>query len=137
MKKQLERKLESLEAVFQLIEDFLSSSRIDAALSFPVCLVVEELFVNMVKHDPEGYGPVSIDLEKRQDDLVVTMTYPEAVPFDVTQPREVDTTSSLQQRTVGGLGLHLTRSMADEMDYEHKEGIGRVTVVKQIGSQNA
>ncbi|UCC44840.1 MAG: ATP-binding protein [Candidatus Zixiibacteriota bacterium] len=136
MNKEFERKLESLEAVFQLIEDFLSSSRIDATLSFPVCLVVEELFANIVKHDPESSGPVSIDLGRQQDNLVVTMTYPEAVPFDVTQPREVDTSSSLQERAVGGLGLFLTKSMADKMDYEHENGIGRVTVVKRIGSQD-
>ena len=55
-------------------------------------------------------------------------------PFDVTAEREVDTESPLQDRQIGGLGLHLIPKMIDSIDYDYDEPArrSRITFTKAL-----
>jgi anti-sigma regulatory factor (Ser/Thr protein kinase) len=41
--------------------------------------------------------------------------------FDVTEPTNVDIEASLEERTPGGLGLHLIQTMVDNLEYDWKD----------------
>jgi serine/threonine-protein kinase RsbW len=45
----------------------------------------------------------------------------DGTPFNPLQAPEVDTTVPLEQRPIGGLGIHLMRRFMDEIEY-HSEG---------------
>ena len=49
-------------------------------------------------------------------------------PFDPTQDMDADVTSSLEERAIGGLGLHLVKSFADRVSYEFVAGRNRLTM---------
>ena len=49
-------------------------------------------------------------------------------PFDPMEDTNADVTSSLEERAVGGLGLHLVKSFADRISYEFVEGRNRLTM---------
>ena len=49
-------------------------------------------------------------------------------PFDPMQGRPADVTSSLEDRAVGGLGLHLIKTFANRLSYEFVNGRNRVTI---------
>jgi len=48
-------------------------------------------------------------------------------PFDVTRPSPVDIDKPLQERQIGGLGLHLVRQMASTLRYEFADRRSTIT----------
>ena len=45
---------------------------------------------------------------------------------------EVKIDAALEERKVGGLGIHFVKQMVDEMNYERKAGKNIVTLTKKI-----
>jgi anti-sigma regulatory factor (Ser/Thr protein kinase) len=52
-------------------------------------------------------------------------------PLAVAPP---DTTSPLEQRQLGGLGIHLVRSLTDEATYLRQDGRNVIRLVKVVPS---
>ena len=100
-----------------------------------VRLAVEEVCLNVMIH---GYargpaGPLRVAVERRCDTLLIVVA-DEAPPFDpaTAPPPRLD--ASLDERTPGGLGWHLVRSVMDEVRYERAGPVGNVvTLVKRLG----
>jgi len=127
------RSFDSLEGIFQFIEDFLAGRSIDPALREPVCFIVEELFTNMVKYNPEATRDIALSLGQGNSSLTVRLTDFDVAPFDVTRAPPVDISKPLEERAIGGLGLHLVQQMADTIRYEYADGRSTITFTKTLG----
>jgi sigma-B regulation protein RsbU (phosphoserine phosphatase) len=56
----------------------------------------------------------------------------DGIPFDPTAKSEVDTTLSVEQRPIGGLGIHLVRTIMDSINYERTRGRNILTLRKKL-----
>ena len=133
VRRYFKRSYDSLAPIFQFIEDFLAGRSIDPSLREPVCFIVEELFTNMVKYNPEAVRDIALALGQSDAALTVRLTDFDVAPFDVTRAPAVDITRPLEEREIGGLGLHLVRQMADTIRYEYADGRSTVTFTKTLG----
>ncbi|MEP6998589.1 MAG: SpoIIE family protein phosphatase [Betaproteobacteria bacterium] len=113
------RSFDSIEDIFAFTSEVFASLQMDPELLPVVDLAVEELFTNMVKYSTMSSAAVRIDLSKIDDGVEVTLTDYDVEPFDVTQAPDVDTGLPIEQRTPGGLGLHLIRRLVDCIEYEY------------------
>jgi sigma-B regulation protein RsbU (phosphoserine phosphatase) len=52
--------------------------------------------------------------------------------FDPTTVPEADTTASLEDRRIGGLGIHLVRSIMDTVTYKRLDGKNVLTLTINI-----
>jgi len=43
-----------------------------------------------------------------------------------------DTTLSLEEREIGGLGIHLVRNMMDAVTYAHHDGFNELTLTLEV-----
>jgi phosphoserine phosphatase len=127
------RSFASLDAIFQYVEDFLGAKSIDGGLREPVCFIVEELFTNMVKYNPGNQHDIALSLGHVDETLTVRLIDFDVAPFDVTRAPPVDVTKPLEERAIGGLGLHLVRQMADTIRYEYADGRSTITFTKTPG----
>ena len=118
MQKSFDRSIDSIADVYEFTENVLVSGSIGEALRFPVHLAMEELFVNMVNYYPDNDNAIQLDVDAENGVVTVTMTDFDVDPFDVTQSRNVDIDAPLDERTPGGLGLHLIQSMVDNLQYD-------------------
>jgi anti-sigma regulatory factor (Ser/Thr protein kinase) len=132
MEKIFSKDLSALDSIFDFINQFVQANHIAEEASYAVNLAVEELFTNMVKYNAENRSDISITLEKDQNKLIVTMIDFDAERFDVTKANEVDTKQALQDRRIGGLGIHLTKKMIDEIRYEYANRQGKVILTKNL-----
>lgn len=91
-----------------------------------VILILDELFANVVMHgycnDPAGEVEVEARLE--QDRVEVTLT-DHASPFNPLEVPEPDTSLSIEEREIGGLGLLFVRRTADTLDYQLRQERGQ------------
>ena len=73
----------------------------------------------MVKYSKMSGADVDLTLRPVPGGVEVTLTDHDVEPFDVTKAPEVDVDLPIEQRTPGGLGLHLIRRMVDSIEYQY------------------
>ncbi len=97
---------------------------------FEINIVLEELCVNITNHGGAAEKTViDIAFEKDSDTIQITIA-DNGNPFDPTQATKVDTEQALDERSVGGLGIHLVNKYADSMEY-YREGNRNVLVLRK------
>lgn len=133
MEKEITRRIDSLKDIYDFIEDFFESNGIAEPVRYPVHFTVEELFTNMVKYNPGNLNTIVLDIDAVGDGVRVTIIDYDVDKFDVTKKRDVDVDSPLEDRKVGGLGLHLVRHMVDTLDYHYEDRQSRITFTKGPG----
>ena len=126
------RTLASLESMFEFVAEFIKASGLDAAQAFEVDLVLEELFTNQVKYNPEASQELEVRLEREGPAVLVILRDFDVEPFDPTQAPEADVTRPLSERQPGGLGLHLVRQIAESVRYEHRDRCSTITVTLRL-----
>lgn len=132
MHRDFPRQVDSLSEIFEFIQDFVTWQDISDTDAFAINLMVEELFTNMVKHNPGKTREITVALERDGEKARISLTDPDADPFDITQAKDVDIRKSLKQRRAGGLGIHLVKQLADDIHYEYTGRQSKITLVKVL-----
>jgi serine phosphatase RsbU (regulator of sigma subunit)/anti-sigma regulatory factor (Ser/Thr protein kinase) len=136
------RSFDELESLFSFLgqamaAEGIAADAIDAAgqpLRNTVEFIAEELFTNMVKYNPAGTGEIEVELERRGDTLVCRICDPDSEYFDVTAAPDVDVSAGAESRTPGGLGIHLSRRLADSLEYDYSRRRSTITFRTTLGS---
>ena len=97
-------------------------------------LTIEELVTNCIKHgyDDKGEHIIEITLKLSANELVLSVTDDEH-SFNPLKLPKPDTHLPMEDRPIGGLGIHLLRKMSDRMEYERKGGKNQITLHKSLG----
>ncbi len=132
MGKKFKRNLSSLDDIFEFIDEFSVKTGLDESVVFTMNLVVEELFTNMVKYTSGNTNKILLELKKEENNLIIHLTDFDVDPFDITETAEVDTRQSLEERRVGGLGIHLVKEMMDKIEYEYKDRQSKIILIKHL-----
>ena len=119
VRRRFERRLESLAETVEFAATALADCDIDSEQRLAIDFAVEELFTNMLKYSRCGVNPVEIAFECGAETVEVSLIDTDVEPFDVTAAPDADLTLPAQQREPGGLGLHLTRRLVDDLSYEY------------------
>jgi len=116
------------------IKDFLIAHRIDLSVGTSLELAVDELFTNIIRHQPIVKDPVVISLKKEDNQIVLCLKTSGVDDFDPRQVPEPDFNSPLRELKPGGLGVYLVRRVIDDLQYEYcpekRESI--ITLVKKL-----
>lgn len=93
-------------------------------------LVLEEALMNTALH---GYGGKEGEMTVMLDfggDGCLTLTLEDCgIPFDPAAASAPDLTIPVEERPIGGLGVHLIRSMSDSLAYRRDGGRNILTLV--------
>lgn len=127
-----EKSVHSLEKVFDFLEGFIADNGLGSDMEFCLNFVVEEIFVNMVRHNRGSTNDIRVVVERNGDRVQVELTDFDVDPFDPEGVDEVDVEAAIEDRRAGGLGLHLVKSMADKLTYEYEDRELRVTIYKDV-----
>jgi serine/threonine-protein kinase RsbW len=95
-------------------------------------LAVDEAVANVIEH---GYraqaGPVEVEVEGAGRDLLIHIR-DEAPVFDPTAAGDPNLDAAVEDRPIGGLGIHLVRQNTDALLHRAREGGGNeLTLVKR------
>jgi len=132
MNKQFSRSLDSLDQVFDFVSLFVAENNIDKKNAYQIKVVVEELFTNMVKYNASNPNNISLDLNRAGDVLRIVFIDHDVEPFDINQSKEYDTTKPLEERTIGKIGIHFVKRMMDNIMYDYKNGLSKITLIKHL-----
>ena len=97
-----------------------------------VILAVDELATNSTQHGYQGRtGTIDVIVRRAGSDLVVVLR-DRAPIFDPTTFPPPDLSLTLEERPIGGVGLHLVRNMVDDLRHRARpQGGNEITLVKR------
>ena len=121
---------DELERISVAIEDLGQQDDWPDDLVFRVNLVLEELILNIMDYGAEGGDPdISLSIESSGDSISIDLS-DSGRPFDpLTEAPEPDLDASVSERRVGGLGVHLTKTLMDEVHYAREGERNRISIV--------
>ena len=113
------------------VDEVCDSVDFDQAQTMQMNLALEEAVVNVMKYayPKDTPGDVNVDVCCDEGRLVFTIS-DSGTPFD---PTARDTTLSLEERPIGGLGIFLVRELMDSIHYERVGGRNVLTLCKKLG----
>ena len=97
---------------------------VDARAAMHVALTLDELLTNAATHGGAQGREAQVRLEVEADRVGVEITDP-AAAYDPRQAPEPDVDASLEQRPVGGLGVHLVMKLSRDLDYSRDKDRNR------------
>ncbi|KRB82269.1 anti-sigma regulatory factor [Sphingomonas sp. Root710] len=115
-----------LPALLDAIEAWLGDNGVPMAKLAPVMIAFDEILSNIV-----NYGGGTLDVAITLDDGAMQATVADDGPrFDPLARPAPDTDATIDDRAIGGLGIHLVREMMDEVAYAYENGRNRLTFRK-------
>ena len=122
------------------LAEWIDSLGIPSELNMPVNLALEEAVSNVMlyAYPDVKNGQVLVefvrsctDINKPQEQIVFIIS-DGGTPFDPTQQPPADISLSLEDRAIGGLGIHLVLQLMDEVLYERVDEKNILTLIKRI-----
>ena len=127
----LHNNVEQITLLPEFVEAVAEASQLDHEAIFNLNLALEEAVSNVILYAyPEGTdGVVNIEAfaDKKRVSFVITDS---GKPFDPTAKEDVDINAEMDKRPIGGLGIHLVRTIMDTVSYERKEEKNILTITK-------
>ena len=129
----LKNKVEELSKLSDFLKGICAKLQLEGKLGLSIRLAVEEMVVNVVSYaypSPKE-GMVSIYADSDFKELRFTIV-DKGIPFDPTAVVPQSITLSAEERSIGGLGILLSREIMDSVSYCRKTEFNVLTLTKSI-----
>ncbi len=125
--------INTIPQLYEFIEGIGEELNLDMSLTMGLNLALEEAVVNVMEYayPVDVQGDVTIEAIANETHLVFILS-DSGTPFDPTKKEKVDTTLSAEERSIGGLGIHLVREIMDSVDYEYCDNKNILTLSKKL-----
>lgn len=116
------------------VEQFAAAHGVSDGTVFAVNLALEELVTNTISYGyPNGGRHVihlRLDLEGEQLRIAIADDGRAFNPLDKEEPDHLD--AAVEDRPIGGLGIHLVRKLMDEVRYERRDERNHLSLTKRL-----
>ena len=119
----------------EFIDSFAEEAGIDFSLTMSLNLAMEEAVVNVMQYAyPQGTkGKVEILAESEGEEVTFVIS-DSGKAFDPTAKAEVDVNLNVEDRPIGGLGIHLVRQIMDSVEYKREDNKNVLTLRKNTAN---
>ncbi len=125
---------DTLHTLLDSLREYLGENGASEENIVPVLISAEEIFVNIAHYAyggkaGEAYVGMDILSEPKRIRVVFKDGGAEYNPLEKEDP---DITLSAEERSIGGLGIFMTKNFMDNLVYEYKDGQNILTMEKNI-----
>ena len=123
---------ENLSHVISFVGERLEEAGCGMKLQMQIETAIEEIFINIASYSyPDRTGNAVIEFSCENDTAEITFT-DNGVPFDPLDHDDPDIDLPIEERSIGGLGILMTKKMMDKVTYRHENGCNILTIQKII-----
>ena len=117
----------------EFVEEIGNELSLAPDVVFNLNLVLEEAVVNIINYayPKEEHQSIYLSARLHEDSIILVLT-DSGVEFDPTIAPEVDITLSVEERSIGGLGIFLIRQIMNEVRYDRIDGKNILTLEKKL-----
>lgn len=129
----LQNRLTEIPRLAQIVTDLGEKQCFSRELVHDINLVLEEVLSNIILYGYEDGELHQIELELRYDERGLELKIQDdAKAFNPLDAPDPDLDLPLEDRPIGGLGIYLTRSLMDELNYARTQGKNLLILRKHI-----
>jgi anti-sigma regulatory factor (Ser/Thr protein kinase) len=113
-----------LPRLLEWVRSVIAAAELPPQRAYALEFATEELGLNALSYAyPEGAtGPVAVAVAALPDGAILLRIVDAGIPYDPTARPDAAVDAPLEERGVGGLGVHLVRRLATSMRYRREEG---------------
>ncbi len=122
-------KIENIPGLTAEFEAFANKHKVPLEAIQQINIVFDELLSNTIKYaySDDELHEIEVKIRFYQDKLTFTLL-DDGTPFDPFNRMVPDTTLSVPEREIGGLGVHLVKFLVDDYHYEYKKQLKKNSV---------
>ncbi len=129
----LSNDIEQVPLLSEFVNKTCEAVGFDQSTTDQMNLAIEEAVVNVMSYAYPAGKEGSVNIEAVANDVRLKFVISDnGVPFDPTIVAEADTTLSVEERSIGGLGIYLVRHLMDSVNYERIGGFNVLTLRKKL-----
>lgn len=127
---EIENNLSELEVVIKQFREFAASNEVSQKLSQKVSTVLDEVLNNVVSYAflDGARHLIEVTLTLTGTSLTVSIR-DDGTPFNPLNKNTPRTDQSIDEREIGGMGIHLVQKLSDGIDYKRHSGANVLTMV--------
>ena len=94
-----------------------------------VDLIIEEIFINIVNYSNSDFIIVNTEFK----DSILTLEFIDnGIQFNPLLKEDPNISDNIDDTQIGGLGIFLTKEMADEVDYHYINCENHLRIIKKV-----
>jgi sigma-B regulation protein RsbU (phosphoserine phosphatase) len=124
---------EDMGIIDELFSKFAKENDLADTVRQSMSIVLDEMLNNIISYAYQGEKEKEINVHfELSGNRLVLMIKDSGVPFNPFTREIPDISESVEVREIGGLGIHMVRSMMDEVSYQRQINENVVTLVKLL-----
>ncbi len=132
----IENDLSEIAKVDEKLDDFAEQFGVPPAIAATFHIIFDDLLNNVISYgfNDEQRHFIDISLGLTASSLIVSIA-DDGVPFNPLDETVPDTTLSIEDRPIGGLGIHIVVNMVDDISYQRTADKNVLTLTKSFKSK--
>ena len=124
--------IENVTAVTDFVTEFCDALDCPMKIQFQLDVAIDEIFSNISHYAyGDGVGDVTVSLDETTEKRGVEIAFIDGGKhYDPLGHEDPDVTLSLEERSIGGLGLFIVKKTMDEVTYKFEDGKNILTIKK-------
>jgi sigma-B regulation protein RsbU (phosphoserine phosphatase) len=125
--------LENIADVTEQFDKFSEEQNISMAVNQKVDLAIDDLVNNIISYGYSDEKVHTIDITfKRMESELIIIIEDDAAPFNPFDTEKNDTHLAIDDREIGGLGIHLVKNLMNSCQYQRKANKNVVALTIQL-----
>jgi serine/threonine-protein kinase RsbW len=128
----IENDIEQIQGVIEQLNAFGRVHKISPKIIYQLSLSIDEILTNIMSY---GYEEEDREIDVRisfKDNSVNIQFSDDGKAFNPTEFSPPDMDTDLEERELGGLGIHLVKSMMDSIDYKREKNKNILILTKKV-----
>lgn len=128
----IKNNISEIQSVIDYFELFGEENGLAMPVVMKLNIAIDEFIGNTIKYAFEGSDTdheIEIQFHLSEGNLTMTLV-DDGIEFDPFGRNPPDTTLGIEDRDIGGLGIHITKKIMDDYSYARQNGINTITLVK-------
>ncbi len=130
--------LQEIVRAAERIDEYCAAQALSPQIAYAINLSIDEILTNTISYGYDDEDAHLIGLTLRLDgDTLMVVIEDDGRPFDSSQETDPNIDASLEERSLGGLGLFLVQQMMDGVDYRRRDDRNVITLTKKTSEEEA
>jgi serine/threonine-protein kinase RsbW len=133
MKLVLKNTISEIRALSNTVKKFAEEYDLSSNVTYDIRLVLEEIFSNIVFYGFRDQDEHQIDISlSLNDNNLVLEIKDDGIPFNPLESKTPDLETPIEKMEAGGMGIHIVRSLVDEIKYFRKQNKNILVMKKTL-----
>jgi sigma-B regulation protein RsbU (phosphoserine phosphatase) len=127
----INNELKQITTAIEWFEEFALTNKMPFVITQKINIVFDELLNNIISYsfNDNEVHEIEIEIEFRSKRLIITIK-DDGIPFNPFKREPPDTMLSVEERLIGGIGIHIVKNLMDEYDYKRNVNNNVITIIK-------